>query len=104
MSEIRLRAIAQIGKISRELEKAQVHGGKICLPSGWEAKSRATRRVKADQTRKLLSSPLSRVQQIRAAGLAVSTVTRYEQLARHRRATLAEYFATAPCGTNGGDL
>jgi hypothetical protein len=33
MSEIRVRAIAQIGKISRELEKAQAHGGKFAFPA-----------------------------------------------------------------------
>jgi hypothetical protein len=43
MSEIRLRAVARIGQISRELEKAEAHGGKICLPSSWEGKRRATR-------------------------------------------------------------
>jgi hypothetical protein len=31
MSTIKLRAIAQIGNISQKLEKAEAHGGKICL-------------------------------------------------------------------------
>ena len=44
MSEIRLRAIAQIGKISRELEKARLpnKGHGAGLPMGGKTKERAT--------------------------------------------------------------
>jgi hypothetical protein len=63
MSEIRLRAIAQIGKISRELEKAQAHGGKICLPSSGKPKA----------------------EQLAEAGISTSTAKRYEQLATNRK-------------------
>ena len=64
MSEIRLRAIAQIGKISRELEKAQTvhtkeHGSEIRLASSGKSKS----------------------EQLEEAGLSVRTANRYEQLA-----------------------
>jgi hypothetical protein len=38
--EIKLRAIAQIGKLSRELEKAEAHGrGEVSLPSTGKRKS-----------------------------------------------------------------
>jgi hypothetical protein len=59
MSEIRLRAGAQIGKISRELEKAQ-HGG-----SGGGSK--------------LPPLATSKEQQLTDAGLSVRTANRYEQ-------------------------
>ena len=60
MSEICLRAIAQIGKLSRELEKSK--GG---------ANPKAT----------LLSSEKSKEEQLKDAGLSTSTANRYEQLA-----------------------
>jgi hypothetical protein len=61
MSEIRLRATAQIGKISRELEKATKVGGagKVSLPTGGKTKE----------------------EQLAEAGISTSTANRYEQLA-----------------------
>jgi hypothetical protein len=59
-AEIRLRAIAQIGKLSRELEKAQ--GSRTELPST-DAKK------------------LTKAQQLDAAGLKARTANRYEELA-----------------------
>jgi hypothetical protein len=60
MSEIRLRATAQIGKISRELEKAKFVPGKgACLLTGEKTKE----------------------EQLKAAGISVPTANRYEQLA-----------------------
>ena len=53
------RAIAQIAKLSRELEKAEAHGGHICLPSGGKPKA----------------------EQLAVAGIATTTAHRYEQLA-----------------------
>ena len=61
MSQIRLRAIAQIGKISRELEKAE-HGGK-----GGGSKIRA--------------AETSKTEQLEEAGLTLRTANRYEELA-----------------------
>jgi hypothetical protein len=63
MSEIRLRAIAQIGKISRELEKAK---NRSALPTSGKSKEK----------------------QLAAAGLSTSTANCYEQLAA-REAQLA---------------
>jgi hypothetical protein len=57
-AEIRLRASIRIGEISRELEKAEAHGGKICLPNGRKSKSET----------------------LKAAGIPVSTANDYEQL------------------------
>jgi hypothetical protein len=54
-----LRAISQIAKLSRELEKAEAHGGKICLPSAGKAKA----------------------EQLADAGIATPTARCYEQLA-----------------------
>jgi hypothetical protein len=39
MAEIRLRAYRRIGEISRELETAEAHGGKIWLPDGGKTKA-----------------------------------------------------------------
>jgi hypothetical protein len=61
MSEIRLRAIAQIGKISRELEKAK--------PGGAGGGSSVTPGLQ------------SKEEQLNAAGLSRKTANRYEELA-----------------------
>jgi hypothetical protein len=39
LPKIKLRACQRIGEISRDLEKAEAHGGKICLPSDGKSKS-----------------------------------------------------------------
>jgi hypothetical protein len=79
MSEIKLRAIAQIAKLSRELEKAQVERTELPASSGQKS---------------------TKEQQIRDAGLRPSTVRRYEQLAAPTEelkpvfeAVTEEYFA-----------
>jgi hypothetical protein len=59
MSEIRLRAIAQIGKISRELEKNE--------------------RARTDLHP--TSEKQTKAQQLAEAGISTSTANRYEQLA-----------------------
>ena len=61
MSEIRLRAIAQINKISRELEKAEKVGGpgKFKVPTSGKFKA----------------------EQLAEAGISTTTANRYEQLA-----------------------
>jgi hypothetical protein len=60
MSEIRLRAIAQIGKISKELEKAEyTKGHGTVIPSSGKYKA----------------------EQLADAGISTSTANRYEQLA-----------------------
>jgi hypothetical protein len=38
-AEIRLRACQRIGVLSAELETAESHGGKICLPSDGKSKA-----------------------------------------------------------------
>jgi hypothetical protein len=80
MSQIRLRAIAQIGKISRELEKApQSKGG-----------------------RHDSSDAPTKTNQIEAAGLSIRTAERYEELAAPNAqlapafdSAFENYFATA---------
>jgi hypothetical protein len=63
MSEIRLRAIAQIGKISKELEKAEyTKGHGTVIPSSGKYKA----------------------EQLAEAGISTSTANRYEQLAAPR--------------------
>jgi hypothetical protein len=76
MSEIRLRAIAQIGKISRELEKA-----------------------KANQYMPLPTA--GKKHQLKAAGISTTTANRYEQLAAPEEqlapaveSAMENYFAT----------
>jgi hypothetical protein len=63
MSEIRLRAVAQIGRISRELEKAERQRGEhgYLLPTD--------------------GNQVSKADQLKAAGISTSTANRYEQLA-----------------------
>ena len=77
MSEIRLRAVAQIGKLSRELEKAK---NQSALPSGGKSKE----------------------EQLAAAGISTSTANRYEELAAPEEqlapafeSAMENYFATA---------
>jgi hypothetical protein len=55
LSEIRLPAETRIGEISRLLEKAEAHGGKICLPSSGKSKA----------------------EQLAEAGLSTSAANRY---------------------------
>jgi hypothetical protein len=74
MSEIRLRAIAQIGKISRELEKAE--------------QSKGGRHDTADAPTK--------TKQIEAAGIIVPTAHRYEQRrSANRLGQLPDFFRIA---------
>ena len=76
MSTIKLRAIAQIGKISRELEKARfvMLQAKTCVPSGGKSEERA-------------SSPSRHLDQhskpIRGTRGARSCSPRLEELAGH---------------------
>jgi len=63
LAEIRLRAVAQIGRISRELQKAQ------------------TIRVEGGTDLRLASGGKSKTEQLKEAGLSVRTANRYEQLA-----------------------
>jgi len=58
MTEIRRRAEVRIGELSRELDKAEAHGGKIWFPTDGKSKSEAL----AD------------------AGISTSTAHEYEQL------------------------
>jgi hypothetical protein len=81
MSEIRLRAIARIGQISKELAKAQ--GTRTELPSTAAKKS-------------------TKAQQLSEAGLPVWEASRYEQLAAPDAqlapafdSAFENYFATA---------
>jgi len=59
IAEIKLRAQRRIGEISRELETAEAHGGKIWLPTGGKPK----------------------IEIIKSVGLTKSTVNRYEHIA-----------------------
>jgi len=63
-AEIRLGASIRIGELSRELEKAEAHGGKIRLPADGKSK---------DET-------------LAAAGISTTTAHRYEQLTGGREA------------------
>jgi hypothetical protein len=65
MSEIRLRACMRIGELSRELEKAEAHGGTIRLPSGGKSKE----------------------QTLAEAGLSTSAAARYEALSAYNEET-----------------
>ena len=70
VAEIKLRAFTRIGEISRELEKAEAHVGKICLPDSGKSKA----------------------QTLNAAGISTSTAHRAEKLAEHK-ATVDAYIA-----------
>lgn len=84
MSEIRLRAIAQIGKISRELEKA--------LPNKGHG---------------ILTGEKTKEQHPKAAGISVPTANRYEELAAPKsngprgRERHGELFCHDRCGEEG---
>ena len=84
MSEIRLRAIAQIGKISRELEKA--------LPNKGHG---------------ILTGEKTKEQHPKAAGISVPTANRYEELAAptsnwpRGRERHGELFCHDRCGEEG---
>ena len=72
VSEIKLRAVVRIGELSAELEKAQAHGGKICLPSAGKSKAEA----------------------LAAAGISTSAAARCELIAKPaNRKALEEYIA-----------
>jgi hypothetical protein len=76
-AEIKLRACVKIGEISRELERAEAHGGKICLPTDGKSKE----------------------QQLKEAGISTSTANRYEELVGESveigMQAADEYFANA---------
>lgn len=70
-AEIKLRAQRRLGELSRELEKAEAHGGKVCLPIGGKPKSEV----------------------LKAAGVSTSTAHLCEQIAAIAEKVIEDYIA-----------